>query len=107
MNDSIAGISSLNSITPLKNIEPGSLQTGIGELEKGKDFSTFLQDAVTELNRTQQDSVAATTALVTGQIEDFHTPIIAMEKASLTLGVAVTVRNKVLDAYHEIMRMQI
>lgn len=97
MNDSIAGISSLSSITPLKSNEP----------VKSNDFSSFLQDAVSELNKTQQDSVNATTALVTGQVEDFHTPIIAMEKASLTLGVAVTVRNKVLDAYHEIMRMQI
>lgn len=107
MNDSIAGIPSLSSITPLKSIEPGELQTGIGGLGKSNDFSSFLQDAVSELNKTQQDSVNATTALVTGQIDDFHTPIIAMEKASLTLGVAVTVRNKVLDAYHEIMRMQI
>ncbi len=107
MNDFIIGISSLNGITPLKTIEPGEMQSGIGELGKGKDFSSFLQDAVAELNKTQQDSVNATTALVTGQIDDFHTPIIAMEKASLTLGVAVTVRNKVLDAYHEIMRMQI
>lgn len=95
-------------IVPLKNIEPlpeaGQTKT---KLEKNKDFSAFLQEAVNKLDQTQLEADLATKALVTGEINDFHTPVIALEKASLALGLAVTVRNKVLDAYHEIMRMQI
>lgn len=107
MDYSLDKISSLNSIAPVNKVEFGELQRGIGGLEKDKEFSTFLKDAVDGLNKTQQEAEVLTTALVTGQIEDFHTPVIAMEKASLSLGLAVTVRNKVLEAYQEIMRMQI
>jgi len=73
----------------------------------GEDFSSLLSDALNKLDNTQMEAEQAAVAMATGQSDDFHTPVIAMEKASLALGLAVTVRNKVLDAYHEIMRMQI
>lgn len=97
----------ISSINPIQKVQLGELQQGIGQSEKDNEFSAFLKNAVNELNATQQQADIATTALVTGQVEDFHTPVIAMEKASLSLGLAVTVRNKVLEAYQEIMRMQI
>jgi flagellar hook-basal body complex protein FliE len=103
-----------NSIGPLAPIPPiSSLDNkekiiGVQAGNQGKkDFTTFLKEAVTNLENSQIEAGQATLALVSGQTDDFHTPVIAMEKASLTLGLAVTVRNKVLDAYHEIMRMQI
>ena len=107
MNDYLAKIPSINTITPLKSVDLEGLQSSIDEPGQGKAFSSYLNDAIQEISKTQQEADMATTALVTGQIEDFHTPVIATEKASLTLGLAVTVRNKMLDAYHEIMRMQI
>jgi flagellar hook-basal body complex protein FliE len=39
--------------------------------------------------------------------EDIHNAFIALEKADLALGIAVQVRNKVVEAYQEIMRMQV
>ncbi|HHV65640.1 MAG TPA: flagellar hook-basal body complex protein FliE [Peptococcaceae bacterium] len=101
----------IGSIPPLKPLEPLELKNLTGNFKTGEkaqgDFATFLDNALTKLEKTQQEAGEATVALVTGQAEDFHTPIIALEKASLTLGLAVTIRNKVLDAYHDIMRMQI
>lgn len=98
----------IEPLAPLPKIElikmPSS-QTGKPAPENG--FSAFLKEAVDKLEQTQIEAGQAAKALVTGEIEDFHTPVIAMEKASLALGMAVTVRNKVLEAYHEIMRMQI
>lgn len=102
-------LGSLN-ITPVaaQDMMQKSLGGQLNSESTGNDsFSTFLDNALTELNNTQTQANQATTALVTGQIDDFHTPIIAIEKASMALSLAVTVRNKVLDAYHEIMRMQI
>ncbi|MGI6450280.1 MAG: flagellar hook-basal body complex protein FliE [Desulfitobacteriia bacterium] len=101
-------IDSFLPLKPLDPLEPQKLSGGIrpGEKEQG-NFAAYLNNALTELEKAQQEAGEATVSLVTGQAEDFHTPVIAMEKASLTLGLAVTVRNKVLDAYHEIMRMQI
>lgn len=107
MDFSLDKVTSVNTAGSMKKVELGELPKEIGLADNQKDFSSFLKDAVNELSKTQQDAEKATTALITGNVEDFHTPIIAMEKASLTLGLAVTVRNKVLNAYQEIMRMQI
>jgi len=103
-------MSSINPITPLKPITPIETQkTGLESVNSKQEqsFSAFLKQALNELDKTQAEAAQATVDLVTGQATDFHTPIIAMEKAGLALGLAVTVRNKVLEAYHEIMRMQI
>ncbi len=100
-------IGPLSPITPLTPLDAKSLsepqKTGKGQ----EDFTAFLKDAINKLDQTQAEAEQANIAMITGQTDDFHTPVIAMEKASLALGLAVTVRNKVLDAYHEIMRMQI
>ena len=103
-------MSSINPITPLKPITPIETQkTGLESVNSKQEqsFSAFLKQALNELDKTQAEAAQATVDLVTGQATDFHTLIIAMEKAGLALGLAVTVRNKVLEAYHEIMRMQI
>ena len=44
--------------------------------------------------------------LATGEIEDISQVTIAAEKAAINLQLAIQVRNKALDAYQEIMRMQ-
>lgn len=103
MSNPIAPLSSLAPINPLDKELNGSQLADQGN----EDFTSFLKDALHKLENTQTEAEQVTTALVTGQTDDFHTPVIAMEKASLAMGLAVTVRNKVLDAYHEIMRMQI
>lgn len=100
MSNSIEAIKGLTPIKPLENIQAKSRN-------EGEDFSSFLRDSLNKLDQSQTAAEQATIAMVKGETEDFHTPVIAMEKASLTLGLAVTVRNKVLDAYHEVMRMQI
>jgi len=102
-----------NSINPITPLKPISLQEnqkiGIESVSSNQDqtFSALLKQALNKLDETQTEAAQATVDLVTGQASDFHTPVIAMEKAGLALGLAVTVRNKVLEAYHEIMRMQI
>jgi len=102
MSNSIGPFTPLTPLTPL-----GKAGMEKGLVQDGQEFSSFLKDALNKLDQTQVEAEQATVALVTGQIDDFHTPVIAMQKASLAMGLAVTVRNKVLEAYHEIMRMQI
>lgn len=102
-----SGITPIVPLTPVTSIEtPGSPGKKV-EDKPGSEFSSFLNEAITNLESAQQEAGTASAALAAGEIEDFHTPVIAMEKANLALNLAVTVRNKVLDAYQEIMRMQI
>jgi len=102
-------------ILPIKPISHLSQLNKIGldegaersQFHDGKNFTAFLQDALNYLEQIQAEGNQASQALITGEVSDLHTPVIAMEKANLSLSLAVTVRNKVINAYQEIMRMQI
>lgn len=76
------------------------------ESDSPVNFSNMLKDAVYKVNETQVQSQQATMKLATGEIEDISQVTIAAEKAAINLQLAIQVRNKVLDAYQEIMRMQ-
>ena len=78
--------------------------------EKGSNssggFGKLLLDALTRVNDLQLEADNAIQDVVLGKEEDLHRAIIALEKANLALGLTVQVRNKVIEAYQEIMRMQ-
>ncbi|HET7522093.1 MAG TPA: flagellar hook-basal body complex protein FliE [Bacillales bacterium] len=75
--------------------------------EAGDAFADMLNDAISEVNEAQIRSKQATQALINGEAVSLHDVMIAGEKATLTLTAAVEIRNKVIDAYHKIMRMQV
>jgi len=71
------------------------------------DFTTLLSNAIDAVNGTQAAADTAATNLVTGKSTDVHDVMISMEKAKVTFDLAVQVRNKVLDAYNEMMHTQV
>ena len=101
------------ALTPLQPLAPVKSIESIGSLEPGQkadapySFGKYLSDAINQLNALQLEANVQSNLLLTGSVEDFHTPIIALEKPSLALGMATTVRNRLLEAYQEIMRLQI
>lgn len=72
----------------------------------GVSFGDFFNNAINEVNDSQKSAALAQEQLATGNISDVHSVMIAAEKANLALELTVQVRSKVLDAYQEIMRMQ-
>ena len=72
-----------------------------------KSFSTFLKDALNKVNEQQVQADQLTEKLVKGENVDLHQVMIAAQKASISLQLALEVRNKVIEAYQEMMRMQI
>jgi flagellar hook-basal body complex protein FliE len=83
---------------------PSSKSTPI---EAQQSFQNFLQGALEKVNETQVDSNNATQALMNGNMDNLHQVMITAEKASVTLQTTLEIRNKVVEAYQEIMRMQI
>ncbi len=71
------------------------------------DFADLLQDAVAGVNRLQHEADRAARDYVTGEAQSLHETMIAMEKADIALRFVTQVRNKVVEAYQEVMRMQI
>lgn len=70
-------------------------------------FDQMLANAIQRVEQQQTAAEDAAVRLAAGQVDDLAEVVIAAEKASLTLGLAVQVRNKALEAYQEIMRMQL
>ena len=67
----------------------------------------MLTSAISSLNASQNTASSDSVALATGQASDVTSVVTDIEKANLEMQLAVQVRNKVVDAYQEIMRMQI
>ncbi|WP_168198284.1 flagellar hook-basal body complex protein FliE [Crassaminicella thermophila] len=72
-----------------------------------RDFSTFLKDAIKKVNEYELDSQRLNMLSALGQIDNIHEVMIAAEKSEIALQFTIEVKNKVLDAYKEIMRLQV
>ena len=70
-------------------------------------FSETLRSSVEKVNEAQVQADTAIKALVSGRTKNIHETMLAVEKADASLKLMMQVRNKVLDAYREIMRMQV
>lgn len=68
-------------------------------------FSEFLKDSLEKVNQLQIEANSAVTAFSTGEDIDIHKVMIAVERANLSLSIVTEIRNRLLDAYQEIMRM--
>ncbi|MDC3416399.1 flagellar hook-basal body complex protein FliE [Aquibacillus salsiterrae] len=75
--------------------------------EAQQSFKSNLKNAIEQVNRSQIESDEKTTALANGQINNLHDVMITAQKASITLQTAVEMQKKVIDAYNEVMRMQV
>lgn len=74
---------------------------------KTEGFSEIFKNQLEEVNKLQNTSDKLTNQLVTGEVEDVSQVMVAAQKASLSLQLTVQVRNKVVEAYQEVMRMQL
>lgn len=70
-------------------------------------FAQTLSKAIDAVNQRELEAQEASRLLASGQITDLHAVTIAAQKAELALDLTIAVRNKVLEAYQEVMRMQI
>src|SRR5438067_8797823 len=73
----------------------------------GPDFGSALKDAVGALGQLGAKADASSLALAKGDPIDIHEVMLNTEQASLGFSMAVQVRNKLVDAYAEVMRMSV
>jgi len=71
----------------------------------GGGFADTLRSAVEQVEQMQQDAQQKTTALFSGDGQDVHSAMIAVEKADLSFQMMMQVRNKIVAAYQEVSRM--
>lgn len=74
---------------------------------EGQGFGRLIGDAIQQLDQMQKSADAAALQVATGEGGDLHNALITIEEASLAFQLALQVRNKVVEAYQEVMRMQV
>lgn len=74
---------------------------------EGANFESMLKGFVNQVNAKQSASVDAVNGVLSGQGVPLHQAVIAMEEAGVAFQMMVEVRNRLLESYQEIMRMQV
>jgi flagellar hook-basal body complex protein FliE len=97
----INGINSFNSISSLDKVPVSEAKTS------GDGFGSLVKDAVESLDSSQKSAEQEISKAVTGESPDLHKTIIALQSADLKFQLGLQVRNKLIGAYEEIMRMQV
>lgn len=93
---------------PLTSPEPGAALPGPpSSAASGETFLASLKDAIAKVSEAQVQADGSVQALMTGQTTNLHETMIALEKADVSFQLMLQVRNKIVGAYEEIMRMQL
>jgi flagellar hook-basal body complex protein FliE len=98
-------IQSVAAVVP--NLSIQSADTSANPTGDGTSFGKYLSDALNQVNQAIVDSQNLSEQLAAGQVNDLHTVMIAAQKATLELQLATQVRDKVISAYQDVMRMQV
>lgn len=75
--------------------------------ESSTSFGQTLTQAISDVNNLQSEAGKAVEKMVTGEAADLHEVMIAVEKARTSFDLLMEIRNKTIDVYREIMRMQV
>ncbi|MEG6565986.1 flagellar hook-basal body complex protein FliE [Thermoanaerobacterium saccharolyticum] len=94
MINPISQISAINSV-------------GTSNTTSNTSFGDILKTAISDVNNLQLKAQQDDQMLVTGDINDIHNVMIDATKADIALELTIQIKNKILDAYQEIMRMPV
>ncbi|CAM3752096.1 flagellar hook-basal body complex protein FliE [Alkalicoccus chagannorensis] len=86
---------------------PGAQRINNSPAEAHDSFKTWLNDAIGSVNESRAESSQATEAMARGEDVDLHNVMLTAQKASIQLETTVQVRDRVIEAYQEVMRMQV
>ena len=82
-------------------------KTPLEKPKEGSSFTDMIEEAVNKVNKLQFDANRSVAEISTGSGGSIHQTMIALEKATLSFQLMMQVRNKVVEAYREVMRMQV
>jgi flagellar hook-basal body complex protein FliE len=105
-------ISNINSIVQNGNIEELFGKNHLEEVhssseKKEASFSDILENSIEKVNDYQSQADTAIKEMIAGRNKNIHETMLTIERADTSLKLMMQVRNKILDAYKEIIRMQI
>lgn len=107
-NDGISKAIPFRELGTLGTIDPSTgLQPANNAQSSAESFATSLGQMVAQVSGKQAVAGEAVAGLMSGQSVSLHQAMIAIEEANVSLQLMVEVRNKLLESYQELMRMQV
>ena len=97
MADPRSAITSVPGLAPLP---------ALGQTSQPGAFQSVLQGTIQSIESANGNATESVQKFLTGENEELHSAILAVQQASIAFDLGLQVRNKVVDAYQEIMRMQ-
>ena len=95
-------------LSELQVVSPGTLTQSLGGTQPTQtSFANIFGQLVNEVGEKQAAAGENVSALLGGQNVSLHQAMISMEEASVSFQIMVEVRNKLLESYQELMRMQV
>jgi flagellar hook-basal body complex protein FliE len=93
----------------IEKLAPGVTQGAQlqGPSQAGASFENMLGGFVNEVSQKQTAASTAVNGVLTGQNVPLHQAMISVEEASVSFQLMVEVRNRLLDSYQELMKMQV
>ncbi len=102
---SIEPIGAVSAFSPMTAIG-GLTNTDAAESTGGPDFGALVSGGLEKLQSLQKTSDNLAVEAATGRLQDVHNYLIAANEAGLAVQLTVAVRNKAVEAFNEIMRLQ-
>jgi flagellar hook-basal body complex protein FliE len=96
-------VTPISSITSIQLPQMTQLPGAAGQ---PGEFQNALSSAINSIQSQQNNASDSVQKFLSGQNDELHTTVLATQKAELSFELGLQVRNKVVDAYQEIMKMQ-
>lgn len=97
----VASISQFIAPNAIASLEP------LANAAPAQSFSNMVSQGLAQVNEQLQTSQADLQALATGDVQNLHQVMIRMEESRLSFQLMLQVRNRLLESYQDIMKMQI
>jgi flagellar hook-basal body complex protein FliE len=95
------GVSAITGVAGSTNVD------AVASTSNGDGFAAILASSVDQLQSTQKTADSLASQAATGDLKDVHDYMIASTEASLATEMVVTIKNKAVEAFNEIMRMPV
>jgi flagellar hook-basal body complex protein FliE len=89
------------------NLPSFTENTGVSKVKGTASFADALKDSINKVGELEKEADNEVQKLANMETQDIHNTMIAVEKADLTFQMMMQIRNKIISAYEEIMRMQV
>ena len=97
-------------VSPIQGISPGMAVPELGSAttpSSGGNFHSLFEEAVRRVDDYQKDAAQSIDKLMSGESQEVHQTILSAQRAELSMEFFLQMKNKAVQAYQEIMRMQL